>query len=335
MDSSALAPANSEFPLLLYATGSVSYGKEATLDADDLQNDFQRDIEITEIRFMFWANGSSQNGTNSWHSSGPLVRVKLKMGRIDLTNGFVPAWLFGPPIQRIAEVVQGKVSQPGNASTWSYYRWKLPVPLIVPHGSTLLPTFQYLSPVSPAGLQGSLPNAIECHIAMVGRSLKDNLPRTLRVPYVTAWIPDVGSLVSNDRHLVNPFTVPMRVQRFLGRIAAPTAFPPFGYTDSLGYLSYRSATPFYPAGTPPLAAGVARHVEERLRLYDHVGYQIVPGMVPWNQVFSLPRAELPVGRMLEARGWYTAVLENGVLNIPDTDVPMISMVGWREEELAL
>lgn len=299
-----------DFPVQLYSTGNVPVGGTTTLDADDLQNAFQKHVQIEEIRFLLYLNAA----TNLLPGAlAPLIRVQLKMGRIDLTNGFVPLWLLGTRMQRAVELANGYTAA-GQKTIWDYQRWRLPKPIIVPHGATLLPSFSYQTPTGKGAVVNALNSPITVYVCMVGRSLKRlNLPAKLEVPYATFWLPSVAqkSQQSGDDALVNKFTSPLHVQRFIGRIASTS-----DGTDGDNWASDFSNV------------GSARS----LRITDSAGFEVVRDMTIWNDVFERSRCALPANRVLEPRGWYRVLLnEQPSINY----VPMISLIGWRHEELVL
>lgn len=295
-----------DFPVCLYSTGTVAIGAVFTPDADDLQNHFDTPIQIDEIRFMFFVNGVS---VNPLRSLAALIRVQLKMGRIDLTNGFVPAWLFGSRLQRNVETLNG-VAGGGRLSAWEYHRWKLPVPMIVPAGSTLLPYFQYLLPDGTQALTSAHDSPITVHVAMVGKGSKSP-SRKIKVPYVTAYIadPSSGGQQSKDDQLVNKFNTPLWVQRFVGRIAVK------GGTNET-WTSVEDNTGYATTGD--------------LTVRDSNGDSVVGGVAQWFDVFSRDRKIFPAGCFLPPRDWYTVRLAD---KPTASYLPMISMVGWREEEM--
>lgn len=293
-----------DFPICLYSTGVVSAGGIYTPDADDLQNHFDTPIQIEEIRFMFYLS----TATGILGTLAGLIRVRLRMGRIELTNEFIPTWLLGSRMQTFTEFMSG-----GGTGIWDYQRWKLPCPVIVPPGATLLPNFIYQLPDGTTALTNANNSPITVYVTMIGRSLSKMPTGKIRVPYATAYLADGigGGQQSQDDQLVNKFDVPLHVQRFVGRLASKF---------SGGVLeSWRSDEGFFTTG----------NTLRNITIRDHAGYAIVDTPTPFIEVFSKSRKILPANRILEPRGWYTVFLQDKPSNV----LPQISMIGWREVEL--
>lgn len=320
---------SAEFPIALSTQVSLAAGFPVIPNADDLQNDFQCDIQIEEIRVLLFCNSGIDANSNPMPSLAPLVRMSLKMGRVELTDSFIPLWLFGTRMQSMLEVAYGfqnSAAPATNQTVWDFQRWKLPVPMIVPNGSTLLPQFVLLMPNGKTTVTNPSDSPITAYITMIGRSLGSSFkrPSKLKVPYVTAFIanPVTGGLQSGDNQLVNRFTVPFHIQRFIGRIA----------------LSDDPASNEFWMDAEGGNSGAGNSANSySLTLVDSNGYYLVKDMTPWEDVFDPQRKALNANRVLEPRGWYRAQLNKAAIvngaGIQGT-VPMISMVGWREEEVA-
>lgn len=320
----ALIAPPTDFPVCLYAKTTVAIGAIATPDADDLQNHFDCPIQIEEVRLLFFLNyvlsgaGSAAEGS----TLAGLVRMQLKMGRIDLTNGFVPSWLLGPRLQVATELTTGQVVLGGNQTLWDYQRWKLPVPMIVPAGATLLPTFYYLLPDGTISLTRSGNSPITVHVALIGRSLpRGKMPKRIRVPYASAFIANTatGGQQSQDDQLVNKFDVPLHVQWLTGRMAAQPTAP--GVKEAWASVEDARSVTNVGSGT------------YNLMIKDNAGYSIVGTMTNFFDVFPRDRKGLVVNRVLAPRGWYVAFFEDKPT--VSQNLPMIGMIGWREEELSL
>lgn len=325
----APAPASSSYPILLSTQVVVpNGGGVVTADADDLQNDHQRDIQIEEIRFFVFVNSNMAVGGNpSSVETNPAarVRVKLKMGRFDLTNNFIPLWLLGPRLVSVPGNIIGgdsgfdglpgfyNAAGNGTETVWDYQRWRFPRPLIVRHGSTLMAQFQVLQP-DGSTVQGARSNtSYTVYIALVGRTFDREVPKKIPVPYATAWIADAVTqgLQSGDDQLVNKFNVDLHLQRFIGRVAS----------ELTGGL-------WYDGGDGGTAAPFS------LTLNDSSGYQIVETTTDWSDVFNQARKTLNASGVLGPRQWYKARISQAALPLGGPgSVPMISLIGWREEEL--
>lgn len=313
------------YPVLLSTSVVCANGGSIiTPDADDLQSDHQRDIQIEEIRFLVSVNSNLSVPTIGAVEALPSsrVRVRLKMGRLDLTNGFIPLCLLGPRITSFYGAISGDDAYDGlpgfftaagnTAQTvWDYQRWRFPRPLIVPHGSTLLPQFQVLQPDGTTILSTKGNASYTVYVAMIGRTFDRELPKKMPVPYATAWIADPVSkgLQSSDDQLVNKFNVDLHLQRFVGRVVSEIAN---GLWVDSG------------SGFPVI----------QLTLNDSSGYQLVESTIDWSDVFNQARKTFNASGVLGPRQWYKARINTAALPIGGPgNIPMISLIGWREEEL--
>lgn len=154
-----------------------------------------------------------------------LLRLQISLGRLALTNGFVP--LAAIEHSYLNNNMYGcstiaSTDFAGKSITGSH--WKLPVPLYVPAGSLLYTQLQmsafYLFASSNA-------TTIIADVTYVGRLLPVDypVPSTIKVPYVTAiQSADAATqgtqqtlLESKDLQLGNPFDTPMFAQRMVMR----------------------------------------------------------------------------------------------------------------------
>ena len=166
---------------------------------------------IDEVRFTTRSNSISGAGSaidSSWQS-----RVRLHINDYDVTNGYIPITALCP-IQQGVQQIKGTV---GNVAGFvdPFYvtcKWRLPVPLLVPGGSWLS------AELNRPNLTQTGPS-ISVNIAYAGRVLPSNfkLPRTVAVPYATAFAPTTGAAqyISRDLQLGNPFNVDLVTQRLI------------------------------------------------------------------------------------------------------------------------
>jgi hypothetical protein len=301
------------FPVVLSAAGSVAVGSNFTPDADELQNNFDRDIQIEELRFIT-AVRPANGGAAGMGALGGLVRTQIKMGRLDLTNGFIPIWLLGTRYQRMMESMVGT----NNLSTWDYRRWKFAKPLVVPAGASLMPSFSFLTPTGNSALAFPGNSPLWIWMAMVGRSLPNDFirPARINVPYATAWLPRINEQQSSDDALTNKLSSPLYVQRFIGRVAVSLA----GQPDAEVWFENDGPAP-------------------AVKITGGNGYDAVGDFTPWRDVFQPARCSLEAGVTVEPREWFNAAVDSPprVLGAGPYGIvmPMISMVGYREEELVL
>ena len=147
---------------------------------------------------------------DGWFSTQGQGEWDLKLGQAQLTKGFVP----------ITSCVRDE-ERYENVSTNASYIWNLPRPCYVPRGRSIHPQIKSLS--------GSGPAASAATFFVRGRKLPEDypVPATTMVPYATAYRspvidlttaltdPRLGIFKSGASDLVNPFQVPLNVQRFI------------------------------------------------------------------------------------------------------------------------
>lgn len=321
-------------PLLLATNVQVPIGGVVSANADELTNDFEQDVQLEEIRFIVSVNGARFNATNavSMGALGSLVRAQIKMGRLDLTNGYVPIWLLGTRYQAAMEAMTGfsdLVATPNRTAVWEYHRWRFPKPLLVPQGAAISCSFTYLT---PTGRQGPLAFAVDSPlnvwVAVAGKALSKRIarPSKIPVPYATYWAPKMGEGVSGDDALFNKFPVPLYVQRFVGRVAE---CPPPLDPGNLGII-----------GVPDQEIWFESWAAPNLTIKASTGYDVVGDMTAWQDVFNPARCALEAGMVIDSRDWFTVTVDAPPVLVPGQYirgivVPGVSLVGYREEELVL
>lgn len=308
---------DTEAPLLLSARVNVLANGTAVADSAALSSPIRRPYVIDEIRFTasaaITAVGSAP-GVN-W---GGFIRAKLSLGRIPLTNGFIYIWLFGTAInsEMTVQPEVGGVS-PTTRWTFAHFRWKLPKPLYIPVGQTL--TCEILrdaDPITPAFTTEGTNNSVTVDIGYTGRYLKPtaDVPSVLEVPYVTQYLPPVnaGAAHSSENDLVNPFLMPINIQRMIGRLRFVSTSTGLGETTENGDL------------TTPV-----------VQIRDSWGHNVLNDFTPFLYVFHYPRRAWTFHRILEPKERYNVILRDiptqPPLTAPEEIRPMISIVGWREE----
>lgn len=299
-------------PILLSSSVTLSEGETKSPDLGRLQNIFRSPMVIDEIRFMLTATIAS----TEVHNFGGSVRARFKMGRIDLSDQFVPIWLHGPILEDAFLNIEGNIIlvpplNPGEEHVVGHFRWVLPRPLFVPVGNVLAPTFS-----RQHDFRGGTVNV---DVVYCCRRLPAGTPtpNEIDVPFIGVFVApemtagDSGVALSTARDLFNPFTRELYVQRFLGRVQQRTAGNPnldriFDGTTSLGGNT-------------------------TIRIQDSKGYNITRDFVPWTHVFDVNRRAWTFRRSLAPKEWYAVQI---LVPLADRDVyfqPQISMVGWRKE----
>lgn len=173
-------------------------------DESQLRNRLNTPMLLDEIRVM-----SSSVSTAPYD-----VFIKLDMGRIPLTNGYVPIGLLGLQMDPTGIAGPNVFVSSGLAPL----TWKLPKPLFVPAGEYVRPHIMY------DALNAANAVTSDYYVTYVGRSLPKNfiVPKTVPMPWVCAFKTDrrtangVYLSESTEADLNNPFDVPLFVQRFMG-----------------------------------------------------------------------------------------------------------------------
>lgn len=164
----------------------------ALSDPKHLENPFMGGMEVDEIRFYAPTFIGTVNET----------QYELRLGDELLTGGFVPTSLFAPLID-------------SGLSSVGTHVWRLPKPLYLRRGDRIFVNMRNPHTTLPAS----------AGIVALGRPVGDAVPRVTNIPYVKAWIASAcndpvayGSYdaESTEADLVNPFPIPLRLQRLIG-----------------------------------------------------------------------------------------------------------------------
>jgi len=284
----------------------------AIVDTGALASPFRAPYLLDEIRFLVRVNRFTQIAWYYYPLFGNGITAKLQMGRINITQDFVPIWLFGTHVQKLWIAGAGVIDAQ-HLYGYNEYRWKLPRPLFVPLGSAITVNLQ-ATPFLTAAARVS--------VSFVARALPvgTKTPPKIDVPFVTAYIPDLQTSTnertaqSSEKDLVNPFLVPLHVQRFIGR------------------QSYNGG---YPAGLVFEVGddGTIAFVGTDIKLADSMGYNVTRDFTPFDSVFEPGRRAWTFLRQLNPKERYNAAFRitgtyRAKLN------PQVSLVGFREEVMA-
>lgn len=295
-------------PILLNTTTTVSPG--AMIEANDptkLQNPFKTAMLLDEIRFFLPSlyAPSPQIPVNLRLS----IQVDFRLGRVPLTNGPVSISCFAPNKND-----QTRFSYAAGALT--PYVWRLPRPLYLLPEEYLIPRV-YHNPIF--GTTG----ARDLEIMYVGRSLPADYPRpqvrhhpyVAQAPLLTAALPSSGDTLvqTSEADLVNPFDVPLKVQRFVG--------------------DFYNSVDFVNPGSAPTTDDWAGELT-MMRAVDHRGGILVKDPTPFPSLISFPDRSWPVDTVLEPKGFFIFFLErnySGLAGAACVTAPVFSMVGYRTE----
>ena len=197
-------------PLVLGATGTITRGQLIRLPAVDLAPKVLQPYEVSAIRML--AFPSVENAVANMPQGTSLrgfLKWQFTLGKIPLTDHFIPMWNLSPVRQTITE--QG-----------GYFEWQFKKPLLIAPGGRIDAQIQ---------LQATTPNVgttptVTVSVAYVGmlRGDLDRMPPFIDVPFCSAWdTTAAGAGLANDwTTLRNPLDRPIDVERLIARIQNDT-----------------------------------------------------------------------------------------------------------------
>lgn len=233
-------------PLALWdSTTSTTSGNVAAsgtagitpFDLGALTSPFRTAFVIDQITFLAWSAGQSGNeftAANFPNDFGRTLRARFTIGHRAISHDWIPLWNYGPRLQTsyagqlspsvipfsTIETTAGLLgAQVASSYGWfSTFVWRLPRPLIVPPGMSLVPSIL-------RGGDGSL-GTVTVEIGYIGRRMPDTfkVPKEIDIPFVAQFLPPEVSgttfLQSRDRvDMTNTLDVPVDVQRIICRTA--------------------------------------------------------------------------------------------------------------------
>lgn len=293
-------------PILLNATVSVSPGANSEIsDPTRLQNPFRTPMLLDEIRFF--PQTQTFSGLEVWQTLLRLaLQVDLRLGRVPLTNGPVSISCFGKSLNDATRYLSLESGGP--------FTYKLPKPLF------LLPE-EYLVPRVYHNPAFGTSEAQVLEVIYVGRSLPADFPRPqvrhipwiAQAPKLDATITTSGDTIvqTTEADLVNPFDVPLKVQRFIGDF--------YNSVDRAGNV------------------GVTADVQGELtlmRAVDHEGGILVKDSTPFSHLFGYNDRSWTVNTVLAPKGFFIFFIERnyaGLSGDPVTTAPIFTMTGYRTE----
>ncbi len=321
-------------PLLLSSrlegTNSLTVGQVRTInDTQALANPEREPMLLDEIRFEVFSVASG--GFNQ--DLGGVIWVKLDLGRTPLTHGFIPLWLFGKQLDPVLEMGLGSVATGSIPIVTAdngrrFYTWRLPKPLYVWSNEFVQPTFRYNTNLFSAVSGATNPSnaAVDVRITYSCRTLPHDapVPRNIPVPWVAAWSGPamaigVGaattySAETTESNLVNPLNGPVKLQRFMGRIANI-------YNDSFAEFPLDLGSEFL-----------------QIRAFNSLGRIAIRTFTPFHHIFGRDKA-WDVNAVLPPKAFFKFQLRARNLDTilqtanPVAQLPQLAMIGWRDVEL--
>jgi hypothetical protein len=300
-------------------------GTTYNLDTGLLQPKTRSDYWIDEIRFTAYCS-YTVNGSVPQVFTGlaGLLEAKLTTGSRAFSRDFISLGLHAPRFSFAdsGEVPTQSVPGPnGRRRAFMNVRWPLPKPLFMNAGDAVQGLIQYRNlPFTSFG--GTMPNVERLNVTYVGRLASPGAkkPLTRHVPWL-AEFEKRGSNVyaSTNDQFRNPFPdKDLYVQRFTSRT--------YRRDDSVLTGSFQEVTQFqgpaYGGGSPWAEA----------RLFDSLGYAIVPDYTPINDVFDGVRGAWTFGRTLGPREQFDLQLRTqGTVSAGVDFFTQVGLVGFREE----
>ncbi len=286
-------------PLLVTATGTVTPRSTGGVNAIALKNSSNAPIEIHRIAFTISATSDAASQFNPQN-----LGVKLDLGSIALTNGFVPAANFGP-----RQIVEASGATDTGIYT-SQVIWKLGRPLFIPPGGALVPTFEHRA-------RGII--SMDVRADYSGQKMPVGYkPKKVFLPYVSSYVSSVfdasesGSDMSSETDILNPFNEPIFIERFVGRVSVFTNESQVDLDNLV--LPIGSYT---------------------IRMVDSRGHRIVRDPAVFGQVFWNPLRTWELGGKVQLDSGAHVIVElfKTSLGLTENTVftqAAVSLVGWRE-----
>jgi hypothetical protein len=188
-------------PLILGTQITITRGQLKQFPAQPLAPSVLVPYEVNAIRMSAFP---SINGGGDCASRG-FLKWQFIMGRLPLTDNYVPTWNLCPNRQIVTEL-------------GGYYEWRFKRPMLIPPGGRIDARVQ---------LQANTPNVgpsptITVAVAFAGQLRGDltSLPPYIDVPFASCWDTTVtGAVPQNDPlTLRNPLDGRIQIESIVGRI---------------------------------------------------------------------------------------------------------------------
>lgn len=290
-------------PFLSSAQVTLAASSTAMADSGALSQPFRRPFWLDEIRWNIRVSPVPLDfGSGIGVPYGALIRTKLTLGRMIISDKFIPIWNYGTELlTQYAGSAQVDANFGGVNVGFSSYRWKLPKPLYVPAGNVVTSEFSRGADGNPSAL---------VTVSYAGRYVDADLTSRdeIDVPFVCAFLPATGVLnaQSAELDLHNPFLVPLKCQRMIGRILINDTATPPGYAE-------------------PFGAGFGQ-----LQLQDSGGHNMITDFTDLALVFDVNRRAWTFTSMLPSQERYNVLLTG----LSSTRTVSISLIGTRKEQLS-
>ena len=320
-------------PLVLVGSVSLAPNSTGSPNTLSLKNQTGLPIEIDEIHFRIHLSVpmAVMAAGGIYVFAQHLVEANFTLGNLPLTNGFLPVALLCREAAPVA-TFQFDMSQPlaGNDDQVACTRWKLPRPLWLAPGETLLPVFRH---------PGLVAQNVDLTVTYVCRTVSGSRsPDRIAVPYATAFMSDTFPLdgtfaeqTSDERDLANPFDVPLNVEHFV--VSSLFYAQLFGAPGPM-YGDFRGASQIQSL----MAIGVLpvpQTDEFLVRIVDSRG---VPMIREYSRIFCIADqvyGTIDLPHVLDSHGYYRLSLQTAgaVIAARFWKQLRFSMIGWRQEDV--
>lgn len=303
-------------PIHLTASATINSTTQGGVNTEALRNPTGAPMEILEVK---WQMRSLPPLATNGMASGGVLGCKLELGKIKLTNGFVPIWLFGRCENFFADTPEIVPFGAGAASIPLEFSWKLPRPLFVPSGAVIVPTFEH---------RGVTQGPVDVQISYSGRQLSMGArpPPVICAPWAASYVSIpfqdtvTGTDLSRETDLVNPFDVPIHLQRFTGRLSVASLAVTVGVANAQIYSD---------------AFTYGAELDMTVTMADSAGNFVVKNALPFRQVFGGSTRSWEVHGIMPPRSFYAVLVQHaarpvGALTFVLTRQCHVGLTGWRE-----
>lgn len=291
-------------PCVLSTSLTIASGRGGLADSGALSQPFRRPFWLDEVR---WSIRVPTDATLTTLAAGGLISAKFALGRMVVSNDFVPIHCYAPSFQftRSSFGCAEECFDHTNTVTrlsFSHYRWKLPKPLFITPGQQFTCEYERIA--------DGLGDAV-MQIAYAGRYVDQKIktPKAIDVPFISAWLPTPGSTFaqSSEKDLVNPLPVPLHCQRMIGRV-----------------LRLQAAS-----CTTRMDSTVATPTDANIVIKDSYGHNVVRDFLNFYRVFDYNRRAWTFNRILPSKERYLVTAQN----IPTDRRLHVALIGSRKEAL--
>jgi hypothetical protein len=197
-------------PMIVGSQLTITRGATLRFNANDLTPKVAIPYDIRSIRMSAYPSiETAPAGIGATSALKGFLKWQFTMGRMPLTDGFVPMWNLTP--------VRQKISENGG-----YYEWRFKSPMLVPPGGRLDALVQLQSTTPNPGVT---PITVAVAFAGLLRPDLDTFPRMIDVPFASCWDTTVRGqqgLGNDGQTLRNPLIRAVDVEKIICRVQADT-----------------------------------------------------------------------------------------------------------------